>query len=103
MPCYDSIPTERDERAVEVAKLLVYVNHSLNLPNSTGLKEIASYSYFAGDHLDKITQRLCNILNKLKINDPNKFEALVYNAKVKESRDLANWWEQHEKFDKERQ
>ncbi len=103
MPCYDPEPSGRDKRAVEIAGFILYVNKSLNIPTPAYVKEVATsegYSVIGQEkHLNTFTDVLCFTLKSLKKNDPVNFEAIVYNAKSKESRSLADWWEEHEKFD----
>lgn len=104
MPCYDPKPSDRDERAVRVAKLIVYVNTALEMKTNPSIEELAKIGgwdvFGKGKYLDSLTKDLCNIIKSLKVFRPDKFEKIVYDAKSKDSRDLADWWEEHEEFDK---
>lgn len=80
MPCAVS-PDE--ERYYAAQSLLEYAELQ------TGLKG------FGGDP----TPALCAFLKKLKRDDVWKFDALVYNARDRMSRNLADWWEEHQKVD----
>ncbi len=104
MPCYDPSPTDRDNRAVEVANLILYVFKELDLKVHPDIQVIAKSGHYETigkeKHLDVLTKILCSTIDNLKKADFIKFEAIVYNSKSKQSRDLANWWEAHESFDK---
>lgn len=102
MPCYDPGPTDRELRNQKVAKLIVFVNGKLNIPINEDIKELVETGCPWDSTLDKNTSYLCWVLNKLKKDAPDAFEQLVYNSRCKDSRKLADWWEEHEKFDKER-
>lgn len=103
MPCYDPQPNYRDNKAVLVAELLDYATNFLNIPRNKYAKIIleeykVQFYIGASQFLDYVTKDLCFLLNNLKLK-PDIFEKLVYNPYSKESRDLATWWEEHNKFD----
>lgn len=47
----------------------------------------------------KVIPALCKILKDMP---EAKRNTLIYNARDRQSRDLANWWENHQLIDKER-
>ncbi len=98
MPCKSDYlePTTREKELQRAAKLLIYIQEKLGMRSEKWLKEQAKNIY-AGNDL-AVTQ-LCALLKKL---DPKKRDAIVYNAHDKMARDLANWWEEHQKADTER-
>ncbi len=50
--------------------------------------------------LDVATAELCELLHGLSEEDMAR---IVYDGRRKESRDLANWWEQHQEVDRQRE
>lgn len=99
MPCYDPLPTGREEHSRETAKFIIYVNDKLEIKTEDEIIELADSAY-PEDKADQVTAYLCTTLRMLKDSKPEQFESLVYNAKCKESRKLADWWEEHSEFDK---
>lgn len=99
MPCYDPEPTNREIRTRETAELIIYVNKKLRIETEGEIIELAN-SVYPKDKANQVTDYLCTILRMLKGNKPEQFESLVYNAKCKESRKLADWWEEYERFDR---
>lgn len=99
MPCNSDYlnPTNREAELQRAAKLLVYVYDKLDIEVPSYVKK-ASKDVYCKD--DRSVTRLCAILDVML---PNTLDEIVYNAKDKTSRDLADWWEEHQKADRERE
>lgn len=97
MPCNsDYLEQNGKERELQrTAKLLKYVYRKLQQPISLELQEAANDYYCSDDYVAE----LCGVLSNL---DDNVLESLVYNARNKKSRRLADWWEKHQKADRKR-
>lgn len=99
MPCNSDYlrPTQREREMQRAAKLLVYVHQQTGkAPPDFAVKE-ADNSY-ASDERNVVD--LCGFLRAM--NDEDR-ERLVYNAKDKTARDLADWWEEHQAADAARE
>ena len=102
MPCqsYESpSPSEYDKSITETVKNLIYAQNQLGVIISNSLTEAYSKSYFDKAEGDKWTKKLCELLTGLS---KKKRDELVYNPKSAKSRRLADWWEEHQRQDKER-
>lgn len=100
MPCVsDWIIDERDQQCYRTAKLLVFACNELGLEVKPEWAEMAKSVYECWPKRD-YTPELCFILRSLPTEDLDK---AVYNARSKESRDLADWWEYHVELDRKRE
>lgn len=99
MPCNSDYldPTMMEEQLQRTAQLLVYVLRQLDWPIGAELIREADNPY--AEEVGQV-ERLCSTLSGLSKDD---FERIVYNARSKTSRDLADWWEEHEAADRERE
>ena len=99
MPCNSEylIPTEREKELQRAAKLLVYVYGKTNKTIHPRLRMFAEDIYCRDDSSVAV---LCKVLTEL---DSSSREALVYNSHDRTARDLANWWEEHQKADNARE
>ena len=97
MPCNSEYlrPSEREEKLQHTAKLLVWVHAQIDLECPKWIREAASSIYGNADTVAE----LCRILKRL---EPEKLEYLL-TQKIRESRDLANWWEDHQETDRKRE
>lgn len=101
MPC-DSEYLNANESEIEhqhAANLLIYIasfSKGVVAPWIVG----ESKNQYANDK--RLIPLLCAELTKLKAR-PGAFDRIVYNAKDKTSRDLADWWERHKEADRERE
>jgi hypothetical protein len=94
MPCITPEP-DRDELATQhTAKLTVYLHQILGLKCPVWVVELAGNS-FAYDPL--VVPLLCKLLTDM---EPDKREAIVYNAHDRTARELATWWEDHQAKDR---
>lgn len=100
MPCTSNYPepTERNRFLRHTAQLLIFVCAATRTPIPPALRVAAEDSYCMFDGVDT----LCAMLTTLREEDNALFNALVYNAYRRESRELATWWEDHLKADAER-
>jgi len=101
MPCNSGYqdPNREEINKVETSNLLIYVNKKLGIETPSNVKKAAKHIYGEGVDLDVITRKLCSTLKKLNKKQINE---IVYNAKDKNSRKLADWWEEHQEADKKR-
>lgn len=63
---------------------------------SQELQETAQDIYAKRDYV----ATLCDVLKRL---NSKEFDDVVYNARSKKSRDLADWWEEHQEADRKRE
>lgn len=106
MPCHDPSPTPEQQHTRHTFELLSHVKTKLGLPHDKRAVGKAAGGYgplsLTKDDADYATAELCRVLRAVKAGDPTGFEKLVYDARDKTSRQLADWWEEHEAFDKAR-
>ena len=98
MPCNSDYlrPTDSEQEFRRAAQLLVYVKKKLGVkPEKWMLKE--ADNQYASDA--RSVTELCATLNAMK---SRQRDAIVYNARNRVARDLADWWEEHQKADTER-
>lgn len=97
MPCKTEEPDHNHVATQRAAKLYLYVLAYFNpFDRPQWVVDLVSNPY-AQD--DRIIPLLCKTLKDLP---RGTFENLVYNARSRESRDLADWWEEHQEADKRR-
>lgn len=101
MPCNSEYlePTGRERELRRTAKLYVYVLVKIGQPTLPKLLESVNNIYTSEDYVSE----LCATLRRLKLDDPTRFNNLVYNAHDKDSRNLADWWEDHQEADRKRE
>lgn len=102
MPCNSDYlePTQSELNSKEVAQHLIYVKEKLDyieLPEYVYVANSDQYGY--PKMLDDMVVLLCDLLSTMRRVD---LEEIVYNAKCKKSRKLADWWETHQEADKKR-
>lgn len=99
MPCRDDYPepSQADRNSQEAAKNLVYLYGKLGQPVSAELKSAAQSCYKVGK-VDRVNE-LCTLLTNMTEKERDK---LIYNARDKGARALADWWEEHEEQDRRR-
>lgn len=102
MPCNSNYldPTSAERNSQRVAKLLAYVFTKGGLAIPSDIKAASYDCYGNTEMLDKWVQLLCKTCTAMT---PKEKDAIIYNAKDATSRDLADWWEEHERADRERQ
>lgn len=99
MPCRSDYlaPTGREAALQESARLYIYALHHLGMPIPEKVVKAAKDIY-CGD--DSSVMGLCGLLRGLPAK---KRDALVYNAKDRTARQLADWWEEHQEADRKRE
>jgi hypothetical protein len=83
-------PTGYEEQIQETIKNLVYLYSVIEKPRTAALIKASKEIYFDKSEGDMWVAELCSELRKL---DEETFDKVVYNAKVAQSRRLADWWE----------
>lgn len=98
MPCNSDYlaPTQRERELKRAAILLKYVFEKTLVPVPPWVISQSETLYPTNE---RIVPELCAAITALT---PEQFQAIVYNAKDKTSRDLADWWEEHQAADAER-
>lgn len=98
MPCDSSHmePTARELHRKEAARLLVYLHKELDAPAPAWAVEYAKHIY-GGPETDKdrAVAALRDKLRTLNRDNPGYFNAIVYDGESRDSRRLADWWEDH--------
>lgn len=87
--------TDYEQRLQETAQLLVYVKNELGLKVGAELTNAAADYYCKADYVPE----LCNALRDMTAA---QVAAVVFNARSKQSRQLADWWEEHQEADRAR-
>lgn len=102
MPCNsDHMEPRADEKASrEVAGHLVYVLGKLGEPIPAATKQASEYIYGDTVNLNLFTNQLCRLIRNMS---EVQVEDIIYNARSKEARSLADWWEAHQEHDRQRE
>ena len=97
MPCNSDYmePTRVEEKLQRSAQLLIYIRAKLGLRAKNWMTLAAETVYCSED---KSVPKLCATLRWLEQNKNNRFLL----EHTKDSRDLANWWEEHQAADEKR-
>lgn len=106
MPCNSDHlePTARESYNQATAALFLHVLEKTNWMASNTIKGLAAARKLkaeaqkTADHIyasSDYTAPLCGLLRALKAEQINTFNATVYDAKNRTSRQLADWWEDH--------
>lgn len=105
MPCNSDYmnPSHAEENSRKTAQNLEFALRMLGQPVPEYVAKAAAYIYGDTLQLNSMTVLLCKTLRELAATDAEKFEQLVYNGRNKNSRQLAQWWEEHEAADLERE
>lgn len=95
MPCQDTwLESERatsdaqQRRQERVRNLAIYVNGCIPHKGKIGY-----------DHQEN-TRFLCSTIKKMS---QHQLDTIVYDGRIKEARDLADWWEEHQEMDRKRE
>lgn len=98
MPCRSDYldPNHRERELQRAAKLMLFVMEKLKLPVTKKLRETAADIYAKNDYVPS----LCRTIRSL---NTDQVEAIVFDAHNATSRDLAAWWEEHQKADEARE
>jgi len=104
MPCNSDYlnPTSAELDSKRVAGLLIYVMDKLGLTNLGSYKKYLAISadpYGDSLMLNSMVVTLCKLCSGM--ND-KQVDLIIYDARNKTARDLADWWEEHQEADKRR-
>lgn len=98
MPCRSDYmeSNEYEQRLQETAQLLVFVKTELGLNISKRLLDASENIYCKADYVPE----LCKTIRAM---DETQLNQIVYNARRKQSRALADWWDEHQEADRIRE
>jgi hypothetical protein len=98
MPCNSEYldPNYKEIELQRTAKLLMYVRWGTGKHVSELLSQAAADRYCKRDYVEA----LCSEIKGLNTKE---FDDVVYNARDKDSRALADWWESHIEADRKRE
>lgn len=98
MPCESAYLAPWEKELQRAAKLYAYALKALNQPVSPVVNKVADDIYGWGGA--NFVPALCALVKGM--SDEER-EAIVYNPHNRDSRDLANWWEEHQEADRARE
>lgn len=99
MPCNCDYlePNRAESESKRAAELIYFVLHSLGKETPTWIKKASKEVYGNQHKLNELVVMLCdlctNLTNKQK-------DVIIYNGRNQTSRDLADWWDEHQKADR---
>lgn len=98
MPCNSDYlqPSYREAELARAAKLMLYVANKLGFQPAAALESDAKSLYGGADYVPSLCQAIRGMT-------PEQVNSIVYNAKDRTARDLADWWEDHQKADADRE
>ena len=98
MPCCSDYmdPTHKEIHLQRAARLLQWVYIKLEVPLSDKLNKAADNKWCKDDFVPELCRTIRG-LNETQLNE------IVYNARDYTSRNLADWWEEHEAADRARE
>lgn len=99
MPCSEPQQSSTDMQAERTAKAIVILFGKLGLDTPQEIKRIIRGHSFYGTQCNKLTRFLCEAINTLSVDE---VETIIFNAHDRDSRFLANWYEDHLEKDKSR-
>ena len=101
MPCDSSYmnPNRAEENSKEAAEHLVYINSIKKIDLPEYVKDAAKNFYGNQHKLNDIVVLLCKTVSEMTEDELN---TIVYNARSRKSRQLADWWETHQTADRKR-
>lgn len=114
MPCIDHEDTARTratDHGKQLNKMYEYAKveaeaYEIFVKRKPGMLQAVEDNLFYGTYagtptLDLFASALCELLSKIEENDAaaNK---IIYDGRNKQARELAEWWEEHQKVDAQR-
>lgn len=95
MPCIG--PTDEEMRRWKyhrsVADHIIYICEKMGRKAPEAVVQVSKNIYSETD----LTRTLCEMLRAM---NHEEMEGIVYNARDRRSRELANWWEDHQELDR---
>ena len=95
MPCYTPPESDNEIESRKVCELILIFDKKMGIVTPYEIKKWAEYGYH--NHCDIVVPMLCEKINSLS---EEELERIVYNGRDRESRRLADWFDDHDKFDK---
>lgn len=98
MPCRSDYlePTRREEELQRAARLYMFLLEQTGEKVPAKLSKTAFDIYASTDYVPQ----LCAAIRAL---DPTQLNAIVYDGRNKQSRELADWWDEHQEADRKRE
>lgn len=98
MPCNSDYlePSRREVELRRAANLLIYVNDKTGVESDAGLKAAADDCYCKADYVPALCARLKSLSS-------SEMDTIVYDGRNRYARDLANWWDEHQRADEIRE
>jgi len=98
MPCRSDYlePRDAEIESRRVAQFIIYVDAKLSNHPATWILAAASSTYGNEDKVSELTAMLCATLRELT---EDQLDEIVYNGRNRESRLLADWWDEHKEAD----
>jgi hypothetical protein len=90
-------PNDKARQLRRTAKLLIYVQQQLGQGTPRWVQKTAA-NICASD--ERVVSKLYNTVRNMS---PSDMERIAYNAHSVQARDLADWWEEHQKADRARE
>jgi hypothetical protein len=97
MPCRSDYlePSWKEKQLQRTAKLYAFALDELQMPVPLQVTRDGDDIYCSRDYVTA----LCKLIKSMT---EEQVELIIYNARNKSSRDLADWWEDHQAADQER-
>lgn len=94
MPCNCDYmnPTQSEKNSRLTAEHLVFVYGKLDKDVPEYIMKASNHIYGDKHNLNKMVMLLCETLRGL---DDEQKDSIIYNGRDRQSRSLANWWEDH--------
>ncbi len=97
MPCYQTEESNNEKESRRISKLIIIFDKKLGIETAKNIIEWSTAFY--ENHCNVVAPLLCAKINSLL---PHELEKVVFNGRDKESRMLADWFDEHNDFDKKR-
>lgn len=92
-------PRLRERESKRVAELIVYVDSFFKGITPAWIVKAANDTYGNEGRFDELTEMLCTKCKNLR---PGPASSIIYNPRSKQSRELADWWEDHQEEDRKK-
>ena len=97
--CEPMEPTERELELQRVCELLVYLYGKLGAVLPQWCHAATVYPYGKIERVDEATRMLCAACRELT---PQQQDAFMYDGRNRMARQLADWFERHDQWDRKR-
>jgi predicted HNH restriction endonuclease len=101
MPCRADYPKPNplEKELRRVNQLLMYVLDASGEAVPKSISDAANNDYGDTATLDADTRKLCTLCKRFEKS--GEADDIIYDGRNPEARKLADWWDQHKKFDEE--